>query len=123
MQNKTNAVIDTVIIFTARMQELAEFYQKAFELGAPQAFGSDHLGLQMPNLYLGFDQVEDAPNRNGGISLWFRVDDVDATYQRLLDLGATSRYAPVTKPFGDRLASVYDPDGNLIGISQRKKPQ
>jgi hypothetical protein len=35
-------------------------------------------------------------------------------------LGARLRYAPLTKPWGDVLASLYDLDGNLIGLSQRK---
>ena len=35
-------------------------------------------------------------------------------YQAGLDL-------PDPEPFGDRLAAVYDPDGNIIGLVQRDK--
>lgn len=115
-----SADVDTVIIFTANIEKLAGFYRSAFDLGEPQTASQEHIGFRLPSLYLGFDRMDEARNVAGGISLWFRVDDVDATYARLLELGATTRYAPVVKPFGGRLASVYDPDGNLIGISERK---
>ena len=29
---------------------------------------------------------------------------------------------PQEKPFGERAASVYDPDGNIIGLVQRNQP-
>jgi len=74
----------------------------------------------MEGLYLGFDLVEglDEPSIGGG-SLWFGVPDLDAYFAKLVDLGAEVRYPPEEKPFGDRLASVYDPDGNIIGLVQR----
>jgi predicted enzyme related to lactoylglutathione lyase len=118
-KNKTNAAVDTAMVFTPRMRELADFYRRAFDLGEPNAQGDDHLGFQVGDLYLGFDQVEEPAESPGGVSLWFRVDDLEATYQRLVEMGAPVRYGPVRKPWGDLLACVYDPDGNLIGLSQR----
>jgi PhnB protein len=42
--------------------------------------------------------------RNASLYLW--VDDVDATYKRAMDAGATSESAPEDKPYGHRNAGV-----------------
>jgi predicted enzyme related to lactoylglutathione lyase len=49
--------------------------------------------------------------------MWFRVADIEATFQSLLKLGAQVIYAPdpVSSP-GEILAMVSDPDGNQIGL-------
>ncbi len=47
--------------------------------------------------------------RDGSFYLW--VDDVDATYRRALESGATSESEPEDKPYGHRNAGVIDPSG------------
>lgn len=118
--NNVNAVVDTAMIFTPQMEDLADFYRQAFELDEP-ILAPGHIGFQLPVLYLGFDQVQDLRLRHpGGTTLWFRVDDVEATFEHLVELGAAVRYAPVHKPMGDYLAAVFDLDGNMVGLSQRQ---
>jgi PhnB protein len=46
---------------------------------------------------------------DGSFYLW--VDDVDATYRRALEAGATSESEPEDKPYGHRNAGVIDPAG------------
>lgn len=113
--------VDTAIIFTSRMLEIAAFYQSGFELNPPIE-QELHRGFQLDGLYLGIDQVDDAVGSPGGVSLWFRVDDLDATFERFLRLGAEVRYGPTETPWGDRLAAVFDPDGNMVGLSQKPPP-
>ncbi|HLF87508.1 MAG TPA: VOC family protein [Anaerolineales bacterium] len=116
----TNAAIDTAIIFTGQMKAIAEFYQHGFELPTPNE-SPGHLGFPVGGVYLGFDRVEDPENfQHGAVTLWFRVDDVQATFDRFVALGAKVRYPPVQKPWGDILAAIYDLDGNIVGLSQRK---
>lgn len=113
--------LGTAIIYTARLRELAEFYRSGFELPEPIPMGPDHLGFELGEFYLGFDQVRGIAGRSpGAVSLWFTVDDLGATYERLLALGAKSKYPPTDKPWGGRLAAVFDLDGNLLGLSQRR---
>lgn len=53
----------------------------------------------------------------GGSLMYWHVDDLEATVQRLLSLGA-KEYEPIT-PRGDSgfvTASVVDPFGNLLGV-------
>ena len=115
------AFVDTVIIFTSQHQLLADFYCEALDLPAPEAFGDDHLGIQLEGLYLGFDRTDDPGEPStGGVSLWFGVPDLETSFNKLVHMGAEVRYPPEEKPFGDRLASVYDPDGNIIGLVQRE---
>jgi predicted enzyme related to lactoylglutathione lyase len=124
IDNSTNAVLQTVIVQTSQMETMAEFYAHGFELGKAAATGGDHLGYPLPNLYFGFDQVAESPPPSGVVSLWFEVDDIEATFKRFEASGARVSYPPTEKPWGAVLAALYDPDGNLFGISQRgKNPQ
>jgi PhnB protein len=49
------------------------------------------------------------PARGAALYLW--VDDVDATYAKALEAGATSESAPEDKPYGHRNAGVIDRNG------------
>lgn len=110
--------METVIIFTTRMEELASFYQQALDLGEFN-LSPGHMGLQAGPVYLGFDQVEEQKS-GGGTTLWFTVDDINETFNRLLSMQAPVRYPPTRKPWGGYLAALYDLDGNMIGLSQRE---
>ncbi|MET8365786.1 VOC family protein [Micromonospora sp. NPDC005194] len=59
----------------------------------------------------------DATAGPGGAVMHWHVDDLDATVQRLLAMGATE-YQPIT-PHGDAgfvTAAVVDPFGNVLGV-------
>ena len=113
-------VLGTIIIFTERMEELADFYQKALDIG-PFERSPNHMGCRVGPVYLGFDQVEETEHESGGgVTLWFTVDDIQATFDHLVALGAQVRYSPTRKPWGGFLASLYDLDGNMLGLSQRE---
>ena len=114
----------TAIIFTTRMEALARFYQDGLGLG-PYQTSPNHMGQQVGDLYLGFDQVDpvtqgSSGSRDLGVSLWFTVGDIEATFERLVALGAEVRYPPTEKPHVGYLASVYDLDGNILGLAQRR---
>ena len=58
-----------------------------------------------------------APTGPGGAITYWHVDDLRATVERLLSLGA-KQYEPIT-PRGDAgfvTASVVDPFGNVLGV-------
>ena len=118
-QADEGVALETAIIFTKQMESLARFYQDGLALGEMQ-FSPGHIGFQVGPVYLGFDQVDEVPG-TGAVTLWLTVDDIEATFEHLVDLGARVKYAPTRKSWGGYLAAVYDPDGNLIGLSQRRK--
>jgi predicted enzyme related to lactoylglutathione lyase len=112
--------LDTAIIFTGQMEALARFYGEALGIG-PFERSPGHMGCRVGDVYFGFDQVEGATgNAEGGATLWFTVDDLQATFDRAIAMGAGIKLPPTDKPWGARIASVYDPDGNLLGLAQRK---
>jgi predicted enzyme related to lactoylglutathione lyase len=113
-------LLETIIIFTQRMEELAGFYSQALEIG-PFDPMPGHLGCQLGPVYFGFDQVEEREGEGKfGATLWFTVDDLDATFERMVGMGVEVIYPPTPKPWGAVLAAVHDPDGNLLGLSQRQ---
>lgn len=118
MSGGQGAALETVIIFTTRMETLGDFYQTGLGLG-PFNHSPGHIGMDIGPVYLGFDQVEEARG-TGGATMWFTVDDLEATFERFVGLGATVRYGPTHKPWGAYLAALYDLDGNMFGLSQRE---
>ncbi|OLD03811.1 MAG: hypothetical protein AUJ07_05655 [Crenarchaeota archaeon 13_1_40CM_3_53_5] len=51
--------------------------------------------------------------------LYVYVENVDQVYKRALEAGAVSQLEPTTQFFGDRLAAVKDPTGNVWYIATR----
>lgn len=56
------------------------------------------------------------PGGPGGAIVYWQVDDAQAVYDRLLDLGATAHERPTERGPGFVTASVVDPFGNVLGI-------
>jgi len=60
-----------------------------------------------------------APGGSPRVGLAFRCDDpaaVDAEYERLVAAGAPGVHAPFDAPWGQRYATVHDPDGNPVDL-------
>ncbi|WP_136707022.1 VOC family protein [Agromyces sp. H66] len=57
-----------------------------------------------------------APERPGGEIIYWHVDDLQGSYDRLLELGATSHQPPIERGPGFVTASVVDPFGNVLGV-------
>jgi lactoylglutathione lyase len=72
-------------------------------------------GLQAP------DQATALLTRGYG-HICLRVDDVDATFAKLIGLGAGERMPPQAAPEpGIRICFVSDPEGNLIELIDRPR--
>jgi predicted enzyme related to lactoylglutathione lyase len=52
----------------------------------------------------------------GGVVTYWAVDDVEAAFARLLELGATVHEKPTERGPGFVTASVVDPFGNVLGV-------
>jgi predicted enzyme related to lactoylglutathione lyase len=110
--------VEAILFATPDPMALAGFYQRAFGFPAPHAQGDEHVGVMAGNTYLGFDRVrDDEQGGRGAMSLWFGVADTAATFQKLVELGATAKMKPdATCSPGETLATVLDPDGNVVGL-------
>lgn len=62
------------------------------------------------------------PGAAGRVTLWFYTDDVDAEIEALREAGVEVAREPADQEWGERMASVRDPDGNEIFIGQRSEP-
>ncbi|MEZ9595587.1 VOC family protein [Shewanella sp. 10N.261.52.F9] len=58
----------------------------------------------------------------GGVMLNFKVEDADAEYARLNQIGLEISIPIADPPWGDRGFSVSDPIGNLVYIYSDRKP-
>ena len=78
-----------------------------------------YVGLQIGSSHLGIGrdpELTDGPSAR--FSLWAYVDDCDAAVDRLRAAGVTIVEEPADQPWGERVARVLDPDGNLVLIGQ-----
>jgi predicted enzyme related to lactoylglutathione lyase len=56
------------------------------------------------------------PDSAGGAVVYWHVDDVRASFERLVSMGATVHEKPVERGPGFITASVVDPFGNILGV-------
>lgn len=113
-----------ILVPVSDVDRAADFY--ADVLGLPLLFrfpGNAFFDAHGVRLYLARPTE---PGYAGPVTLYFRVDDVSATFERLVARGATVREEPeITHrdPAYDLwLAFVSDPDGNNIGL-MREAPK
>jgi lactoylglutathione lyase len=119
------------ILYVEDVQRSLDFYERALglerrflhesgdygelETGATAlAFATHGLAASnLPDLYVG-------ANQNGGrppFEVCFVTEDVEGAYGRAVEAGADAVTEPKTKPWGQDVAYVRDPDGNLIELA------
>jgi predicted enzyme related to lactoylglutathione lyase len=59
---------------------------------------------------------KDAPDQAGGAVIYWHVDNIQATFERLLSMGAKEYEPIIERGEGFVTASVTDPFGNVLGI-------
>ena len=110
--------VQAVTFATKNPEELAAFYQQAFNIPVAKKVDKDHLGIQLEDFYLSFDRIkEEAKPGPGGIVVWFYVNNVEEQFTHMVGMGARVRtnVNRDERP-GQALAVLYDPDGNMIGL-------
>jgi lactoylglutathione lyase len=118
------------ILYVEDVERSVAFYERAFGLKrrfvdesgqyaemetgeTTLAFASNQLGASnFPNGFRKNDPAE-APS---GIEIAFLTNDVAAAFETAAKAGATKLAEPVTKPWGQTVAYVRDPDGVLVEI-------
>ena len=51
-------------------------------------------------------------------AIYLRVEDVDRAYQELTARGVTFQQEPTDMPWGDRVATLRDPEGRQVSLAQ-----
>jgi predicted enzyme related to lactoylglutathione lyase len=116
--------IGQILVPVSDVERSTAFYRDV--LGLPLLFtfpGNAFFDASGVRLYLA---TPTEPGYAGPITLYFRVDDVTATFERLVVRGAAVREPPEIAhrdPAYDLwLAFVSDPDGNNVGL-MREAPK
>ena len=81
----------------------------------------EYVGLRLGSTNLGVGRRDrSGTGRNDRIKLWVYAEDCDLAVERLLAAGVRLHEAPADQPWGERMAIVLDPDGNLVIIASTK---
>lgn len=110
------------ILLTRDLPRLVRFYEHALHGRVDYRFGSadedDYVSLAIGQASLGIGRDPAVPAASTGdrIALWFYVDDVESAFSRWMSAGGDVVAAPADTPWGERVAQVRDPDGNLVNL-------
>jgi lactoylglutathione lyase len=79
-----------------------------------------YVGVQIGRSHLGIGK-QDQPGvlANDRVTLWVYAQDCDAALDRLRSAGVEVIQEPMDQPWGERMATVVDPDGNRVIIASR----
>ncbi|MEO5320606.1 VOC family protein [Arthrobacter sp. CC3] len=111
------------ILVTPDLDRLLAFYRDLLGGKISYSFPAEgppvYVGLQLGSMALGIgvDSATKTGPDGQRISLWFYVDDCDATVESLRSGGATITKDPQDQPWGERVAYLQDPDGNLVVVA------
>ena len=106
----------TVIYHAPDLAETKAWYAKV--LGIEPYFDEPfYVGFNVAGYELGLDPdtFSTASGKSGAVAYW-GVTDAEGTFRRLISLGATERSAVQEVGEGIRVATVFDPFGNIFGI-------
>ena len=111
------------IIVSSDLDRLLAFYTGVLGATEVMRFPDDgpvfYVGLQLGDSELGLSASEEVrPGDPGRILLSIDVADVDALLPRVEELGGQAPGAANDMPWGQRVAHVKDPDGNVVNLAQ-----
>jgi predicted enzyme related to lactoylglutathione lyase len=116
---------DTVrpIIVSHDLERLRTFYTEL--LGAaeiyryPEDGPAFYVGLRLGDSELGLSSDQNVvPGDPGRMLLSIEVPDVDALLPRVAELGGTATSGANDMPWGQRVAHIKDPDGNVVNLTR-----
>jgi tRNA-Thr(GGU) m(6)t(6)A37 methyltransferase TsaA len=98
------------------------FYRDLLEFEPTYAFPSEEdpefVALAVVGGQLGLSAGNAQP-QTASVAIWLYTDDVDAAVSRLREAGAPVLAEPADQSWGERVASVSDPDGYTVHIGSR----
>jgi len=103
------------------VSKLIDFLKQAFDAEEIERFGRPDGTVHHAEIRIG-DSVVMMGEAGGEWTskpgqLYLYVKDVDTTYRRAIQAGATSMGEPTDKFYGDRSGGVQDPSGNIWWIA------
>jgi predicted enzyme related to lactoylglutathione lyase len=113
----------TPILVTRDVDRLHAFYATLFEatqtVRVPEGGPVFYLGLRIGDSDLGLSaDAEVDVGRPVRVLLSIDVGDVDALLPRVAALGGSAPGPANDMPWGQRVAHISDPDGNVVNLTQ-----
>lgn len=106
------------IFHTADLARAAGFYVERLGFEERYRFGDGFVLLGLGSFELGLTAVEELEPA-GRASLWLYTSDVDAEVETLRAAGVEVVREPEDMEWGERMATIRDPDTNEIFLGQR----
>ena len=112
------------IIVTNDLQRLLAFYTNLLGAREVMRFPEDgplfYVGLALDDSELGLSSDDSVvPGDPGRMLLSIEVPDVDALLPKVEGLGGTATSGANDMPWGQRVAHIKDPDGNVVNLTQQ----
>jgi predicted enzyme related to lactoylglutathione lyase len=108
----------TVLYHAPDLDKAKTWYSKVLGV-APYFDQPFYVGFNVSGYELGLDpDSSTTPGGSGGAIVYWGVSDVQAAFERLLSLGATDRSGVQDVGESIKVATVFDPFGNIFGIIQ-----
>ena len=111
------------ILSTPQFARMHAFYVEVFgaveKMRYPEEGDVFYVGLQIGDSELGLvNEPGEEHQPSARYALSVEVDDVDERLERVAALGGTVLGPPNDMPWGQRVAHVHDPDGNLVNLTR-----
>jgi uncharacterized glyoxalase superfamily protein PhnB len=123
------ARLDAIGLVARDLSTTLNFYRQLGLDIPPEADVAEHVEVPLPgglrllfdpvSTMISFDPSFDPDEDLGGTSLAFACDDpaeVDRLHRELTAAGHTSHLDPFDAPWGQRYATITDPDGNHVDL-------
>jgi predicted enzyme related to lactoylglutathione lyase len=112
------------IIVSADLERLLGFYTGLLGATEVMRFPEDgpvfYVGLELGGSELGLSADDGvSPGAPGRMLLSIEVPDVDALLPQVEGLGGTATSGANDMPWGQRVAHIKDPDGNVVNLTQQ----
>ena len=110
------------ILLTRDLPRLVAFYERALNGVVEYRFAGgdedDYVSMVVGAASLGIGRDPKTPDAASGdrVALWFYVDHVDTAFRQWTEAGGEVVQEPQDMPWGERVAQVRDPDGNLVNL-------
>jgi uncharacterized glyoxalase superfamily protein PhnB len=112
------------IIVTADLDRLLAFYTQLLDAEEVMRFPEEgpvfYVGLTLGDSELGLSSdASVVPGAPGRMLLSIEVADVDALLPAVAGLGGEATSGANDMPWGQRVAHIKDPDGNVVNLTQQ----
>lgn len=108
-----------VCILTRDVPRLAKWYRALLGVGGESDDPVHQFVLtKEPSLTILRDESDEGERMGQSMCLAFTVEDMDAAYAHVRDMGAQIVTPPVKRPWGAVNMCLRDPDGNLVYLRQ-----